>query len=163
MRCDDEQVPAERWRSRCAELVVDGADLLDLMTAVDDPGSATVEVVVHLVDLGRRRRHLLRTRLDRAEPQLDSISAVIGGAAWREREVHEMHGVRFPGNPDLRPLLTTAVSEPPLRRTTPLPARLAAPWPGSRDPADRPAAGARTAARPRSAPNAPGIPKEWRS
>ena len=62
---------------------------------------------------------------DRDDPALDSVVALYPGAAWHEREVHEMFGVRFMGNPDLSPLLTTGDMGFPLRRTTALPARVA--------------------------------------
>ncbi len=160
MRVHDEWVPAEQWRPRCRELVAAGATYPDFLTAVDRPATDEVEVVLHLVDLAGRRRHLLRTSIDRGACEVDSLVDVVPGLGWHEREVHEMFGVVFRGNPDLRPLLTTDVAAPPLLRTTPLPARLATPWPGASDPADRPAAPGR-ASRPRSAPVPPGIPTEW--
>jgi NADH-quinone oxidoreductase subunit C len=144
--------------------------MLDFLTAVDHPGEDRIEVIAHLVDVDRGQRHLVRTDVPRAEPVLDSLVAVFGGAAWHEREAHEMFGVLFRGNPDLRPLLTTGDMGFPLRRTTPLPSRLANPWPGAFEPADRPpagpgpagsSAGGRGAARPRVRPSPPGIPDEW--
>lgn len=161
MQLHDEQVDPGRWRDRCWALAAGGADMLDLMTAVDHPLDHQVEVVIHLVDVRGRRRHLVRTRVDRTDPALDSIADVLPGAAWREREVHEMFGVGFPGNDDLRPLLTTSPPAPPLLRSTALPARLGTPWPGARDPSDRPAPGARAVGRPRTPPAPPGVPREW--
>ncbi|MBN1163755.1 MAG: NADH-quinone oxidoreductase subunit C [Candidatus Krumholzibacteriota bacterium] len=38
-------------------------------------------------------------------PQLDSISNVITGAKWIEREIFEMFEVNFKNHPDLRPVL----------------------------------------------------------
>jgi NADH-quinone oxidoreductase subunit C len=134
--------------------------MFDMLTAVDDPGGGRIEVVAHLVDVPDRQRHLVWTVVDRDEPVLASLVSVFAGAAWHEREVHEMFGVRFAGNPDLRPLLTTGDVGHPLRRTTALPARMATPWPGASEPSDRPA-GERVAARPRSRPGPPGIPQEW--
>jgi NADH-quinone oxidoreductase subunit C len=159
-------VEPDRWRDHCAELVAAGASMLDFLTAVDEPGHGQVEVVIHLVDVDGRARHLVRTRVDRADPQLDSLVAVLPGAAWHEREVHEMFGVVFSGSSDLRPLLTDGSAGYPLRRTSPLPARVQTPWPGAADPADRPAAHAaggptRAAARPRARLQPPGIPAEW--
>lgn len=161
MRVHESVVDARGWHDRVVALVGSGARFLDFLTAVDDPQSGEMEVVAHLVDVERRERHLVRTRVDRADPHLPTLTDVLAGAGWHEREAHEMLGVRFVGNPDLRPLLTTGEANHPLRRTTPLAARIATPWPGARDPADRPAAGARTAARPRTAPLPPGVPREW--
>jgi NADH-quinone oxidoreductase subunit C len=161
----EEVVPAAGWRARCAQLAADGADMLDFLAGVDEPGSGEIEVVAHLVDVQRRSRHLVRTRVDRAAPELDSLVEALPGAAWHEREAHEMLGIRFRGNPDLRPLLTTGEMGHPLRRTTALPARVQVPWPGALDPSDRPPdagrAGSRVPARPRSRPGPPGVPAEW--
>jgi NADH-quinone oxidoreductase subunit C len=136
--------------------------MLDMLTAVDDPAGGRIQVVAHLVDVAGCARHLVWTDVDRDAPVLDSLVEVYPGAGWHEREVHEMFGVAFEGNPDLRPLLTTGDTHHPLRRTSPLPARLATPWPGAVDPSDRPA-GDRVAARPRSRPGPPGVPPEWQA
>ena len=157
------EVDAARWRSTCEGLVSDGARMLDLLAAVDDPGAGRIHVVVHLVDVDARARWLVHTQVPRDAAALDSLADLLPGAAWHEREAHEMLGVAFTGNPDLRPLLTTGDMGHPLLRSTPLPARVATPWPGAFDPSDRPAAGAagRTAARPRSRPGPPGVQPEW--
>ena len=163
MHVREETVAASDWRGRCAEVIGSGATMLDFLTAVDDPAAAELEVLAHLVDVDGRARHLLRTRVDRDTAELDSLVDLVAGAGWHEREVHEMFGVAFRGNPSLRPLLTTGDMGHPLRRTTPLPARMSTPWPGAFDPSDRPPAQAtgRVAARPRSRPAPPGVAAEW--
>lgn len=53
------------------------------------------------------------------------------GAAWHERETHEMFGITFLGNDDMRNLyLPTDFEGYPLRKDFPLLARLVKPWPG---------------------------------
>ncbi len=53
------------------------------------------------------------------------------GAAWHEREVHEMFGISFTGNTDQRNIyLPTGFEGHPLRKDYPLMARLIKPWPG---------------------------------
>jgi NADH-quinone oxidoreductase subunit C len=53
------------------------------------------------------------------------------GAAWHEREAHEMFGISFTGNADQRNLyLPTDFEGYPLRKDYPLLARLVKPWPG---------------------------------
>ncbi len=53
------------------------------------------------------------------------------GANWHEREVHEMFGISFTGNPDMRNLYLPGDFEGyPLRKDYPLMARLIKPWPG---------------------------------
>ena len=162
MHVHELHVDSAQWLAQCSDLAAAGATMLDMLTAVDDPGRGRMQVVAHLVDVANRERHLVWTEVERDSPGLDSLVGVYVGAAWHEREVHEMFGITFVGNPDLRPLLTTGDVGLPLRRTTPLPARVTTPWPGAVEPSDRPA-GDRVAARPRSRPGPPGVPPEWQA
>lgn len=53
------------------------------------------------------------------------------GASWHEREAHEMFGITFAGNPDMRHIyLPSGFEGFPLRKDFPLMARLVKPWPG---------------------------------
>ncbi|MGM0568665.1 MAG: NADH-quinone oxidoreductase subunit C [Elusimicrobiota bacterium] len=47
----------------------------------------------------------LRVKTDKKRPQVDTISDIIKGARWIERELHELMNVSFSGNEDMRPLL----------------------------------------------------------
>jgi len=47
----------------------------------------------------------LRVKLDRDNPEIDSLAPVFKGANWIEREIHELLGINFRGHPDLRRLL----------------------------------------------------------
>jgi NADH-quinone oxidoreductase subunit C len=42
---------------------------------------------------------------DKHDPHIDSITSVTNAAGWIEREIHELFGIEFDGNSDLRPLL----------------------------------------------------------
>ena len=42
---------------------------------------------------------------DKESPRIDTITTVTRSAWWIEREMHELFGVEFDGNVDLRPLL----------------------------------------------------------
>ncbi len=42
---------------------------------------------------------------DKESPHIDSITSVTRSAWWIEREIHELFGIEFDGNSDLRPLL----------------------------------------------------------
>jgi NADH-quinone oxidoreductase subunit C len=58
-------------------------------------------------------------------------SRTFPGAAWHEREAHEMFGVEFVGNDDLRNIyLPQDFEGHPMRKDYPLLARLLKPWPG---------------------------------
>ncbi len=47
----------------------------------------------------------VRTLLDGDKPEIESISSIIKGAEWIEREIHELLGVNFRNHPDLKHLL----------------------------------------------------------
>jgi NADH-quinone oxidoreductase subunit C len=42
---------------------------------------------------------------DKSDPHIDTVTNVTKSAWWIEREIHELFGVEFDGNGDLRPLL----------------------------------------------------------
>lgn len=43
--------------------------------------------------------------IDKQDPHIDTITTVTKSAGWIEREIHELFGIEFEGNSDLRPLL----------------------------------------------------------
>ena len=48
----------------------------------------------------------LRTIIkDKHDPHIDTITTITKSAWWIERELHELFGIEFNGNSDLRPLL----------------------------------------------------------
>jgi len=47
----------------------------------------------------------LRVKLNREKPSIDSLSGIIKGTNWIEREMHELIGIEFRGHPDLKRLL----------------------------------------------------------
>ena len=135
------ELPADRWVD--ALLVardVLGFRWLDFVAAYEDgrPGEQMTPVVVaRLWSIDEREAVILRTALDPEAPVLASATGVFAGAAWHEREVMEMFGVRFEGHPDPRPLLLPDSFEGhPLRKAEPLMARSARPWPGAVEPDD---------------------------
>ena len=47
----------------------------------------------------------LRTLIDRNNPEIESVTPIIKGAEWIEREIYELLGVRFKNHPNLKRLL----------------------------------------------------------
>ena len=81
-------------------------DLFLDVTAVDWPADALrFEVVYHFYSTLHKVRARLKTRVAEADPTVDSLVGLYGSAAYMERECHEMYGIAFRGNADLRPLL----------------------------------------------------------
>jgi NADH-quinone oxidoreductase subunit C len=131
-------VPADRWLPVLAAARDSGLSWFDWLGGVDvlDEGFF---VVVHLVDVSRQPPlHLLvRTLLPRDDPKLPTATGIYRGAAWHERETHEMFGIGFDGHPNLAPLLLPDGFEGhPLRKDFVLVARAAKPWPGAKEPGE---------------------------
>ncbi len=83
-----------------------GFDLFLDVTAVDWPNDALrFEVVHHFYSTTHKVRVRLKTRVGADDPTVDSLVALYGSAAFMERECHDMYGIRFRGNHDLRPIL----------------------------------------------------------
>ena len=81
-------------------------DMLTDVTAVDWLGQEPrFEVVWHLYSTKHFQRVRIKTRVTESDPVVDSMTSLYGSAAFAERECHEMYGVRFAGNNDLRPIL----------------------------------------------------------
>lgn len=81
-------------------------DLLLNITAVDWPLQVPrFEVVYHFYSTGQHRRVRLKTRVDLVDPTVASLVSLYGCANFMERECHDMYGIVFDGNPDLRPIL----------------------------------------------------------
>ncbi|MFD8308205.1 NADH-quinone oxidoreductase subunit C [Streptomyces sp. NPDC059690] len=108
----------------------------DWLSAVDEPGTG-FRVTAHVVALSPVRRLLLRTTVPHEAPALPSAVGVYAGAAWHERETHEMFGVDFEGHPALDHLLLPETFEGhPLRKDFVLAARVAKAWPGAKEPGE---------------------------
>ncbi len=148
------EVPRTRWVEALEVAYAGGAVFFDLLTAYD-LGADGFAVVTHVAAADLRDHVLLRTTVPRDDAVLDTATGVYRGAAWHERETHEMFGVGFTGHEALDPLLLPAgFGVPPLRKDFVLAARVARAWPGDKDPSD---SGGR--ARRRTLP--PGVPADW--
>jgi NADH-quinone oxidoreductase subunit C len=76
------------------------------VTAIDWLGRAQrFEVVHHFYSTVHKVRVRLKTRVAEADPSVDSLVPLYGSAAFMERECHDMYGIEFRGNADLRPIL----------------------------------------------------------
>ena len=192
---DDRRVPPGEWHEAVRAARDEGYAFFDWLSAVDEsdaegrdagvgpadggaerPGPG-IEVVAHLIDVshhgpGALRRVLLRTRVS-VGGSVASVTDLFAGAAWHERETHEMFGLGFEGFDDgsglgLRPLLLPeGFDGTPLRKDFVLAARASKPWPGAKEPGegpggpeggDGPETGAPARRRPRKRLLPPGVP-----
>ena len=76
----------------------------NIASAVDDFDS--IEILYHFSSDRDGFVVTIRAMLkDKDDPHIDTITGVTKSAWWIEREIHELFGVEFNGNSDLRPLL----------------------------------------------------------
>ena len=81
-------------------------DLFLDVTAVDWPAQTPrFEVVYHFYSTKHFGRVRLKTRVPEQDPTVDSLVSLYGSARFMERECHDMYGIVFRGNADLRPIL----------------------------------------------------------
>ena len=83
-----------------------GFDLFLDVTAVDWPDrDPRFDVVWHFYATRNRVRVRMKTGVAEDSPEVDSLTGLYGAAGFLERECHDMYGIRFRGNGDLRPIL----------------------------------------------------------
>ena len=76
------------------------------IAGVDYPNRAErFEVVYMLLSLTKNHRIMVKVATDEATP-VPTVTTLWPVAGWLEREVFDMYGVLFAGNPDLRRILT---------------------------------------------------------
>ncbi|MFJ4639053.1 NADH-quinone oxidoreductase subunit C [Streptomyces hygroscopicus] len=159
-------VPADSWIAslKTARDTL-GCTYFDWLSAVDEPGTG-FRVAAYVVALGAPgpgpavRGLLVRTTVPHDAPTLPTATGVYAGAAWHERETHEMFGIGFTGHPGLAPLLLPDGFEGhPLRKDFVLAARVVKAWPGAKEPGES-GTGHGTKRRQMLPPGVPD-PNEW--
>jgi NADH-quinone oxidoreductase subunit C len=160
-------VEAAGWHEAVMALRADGYTYFDWLSAVDEhpEGFRLVLHVARVPSTGSGSEGidhlLLATYVDREAAAVASIADVYAGAAWHERETHEMFGIDFSGA-ELDPLLLPDGFEGhPLRKEFVLASRVAKAWPGAKEPGESDADSTHSPGRRRIRP--PGVPdpSEW--
>jgi len=93
-----------------------GFEHLSAISCTDWIEEGEFELVYHLWSYRDNIHVMLKTRLPRANPQTVTASPVFQHAQTYEREIHEMYGVHFEGNPRLTPFLLDHWQGPPPMR-----------------------------------------------
>lgn len=94
-------------------------------------GDARIQVLASVAQAGTDLRVLLKADVPDDDLRIGTWIRTYAGAAWHEREAHEMFGIGFDGNADLRHIyLPSEFEGHPLRKEFPLLARVVKPWPG---------------------------------
>lgn len=78
-------------------------DYLFCLTCIDWKTHLTM--VYHLSSTTHRHNIVIKAKLDRNKPEIETVSHIWRTADFHEREVYEMFGVHFLNHPDLRLLI----------------------------------------------------------
>jgi len=113
----DETVVTLRSESihRAVRLLIECFNLRHLSTITGEDTGAEIVLLYHFWD---RQGLTLRTTLPREEPRIPTLTDLVPGALFYEREVSEMLGVEFADHPDPEALLLPDDWDqgPPLRK-----------------------------------------------
>ena len=99
-------VEATDWLLLAKELRNDPSlyfDYLFCLTCIDWKTHLTM--VYHLTSTHHRHQVVIKSKLDRNNPAIETVSSIWRTADFHEREVYEMFGVNFLNHPDLRLLI----------------------------------------------------------
>lgn len=80
-------------------------DYLFCLTCVD--WKTYLTMVYHLTSTVHRHTLIVKSKLDRNNPEIETASDIWRTAEFHEREVYELFGVKFLHHPDLRKLILT--------------------------------------------------------
>ena len=123
-----DELPFFSWLS-----AIDWSKTTEVGEGVDDPDALDerFEVICRLSSVENADAVQFVATLPKDDATIGSLTPYIGGAEWHEREAHEMFGIHFDGNENLRPLyLPDDFIGNPLLKSYPLIAREVKPWPG---------------------------------
>jgi len=97
---------AKDWLAFAKQLRHDDSlffDYLFCLTCIDWKTHLTM--VYHLSSSKYRHNIVVKSKLDRNNPEIETVSGIWKTAEFHEREVYEMFGVNFLNHPDLRLLI----------------------------------------------------------
>jgi NADH-quinone oxidoreductase subunit C len=80
-------------------------DYLFCLTCIDWKTDLTM--VYHLTSTDHRHVIVIKSKLDRSNPRIETVSDIWRTAEFHEREVFDLFGVEFINHPDLRRLILT--------------------------------------------------------
>jgi len=100
----DVELPPEKI-PEAAEILNREGFFIESVAGVDWIEEKQLEAVYDFNHFDELCRVVIRTRTDRDNPEIPTISHIYQGANWHERETHDFFGIKFTGHPNLEPLL----------------------------------------------------------
>ncbi|MBC7827385.1 MAG: NADH-quinone oxidoreductase subunit C [Chitinophagaceae bacterium] len=80
-------------------------DFLFCVTGVD--WKTHLSIVYHLTSTTQRHTIVVKSKLDRNNPEIETVSDIWRTAEFHEREAYDLFGIKFTHHPDLRRLFMT--------------------------------------------------------
>lgn len=74
-------------------------NMLVSISGVDTPEG--YEVIYHLYSTQSNKKIILKVKLSKSNPQIESLCGFYSSANWHEREVYDMFGINFLNHPEL--------------------------------------------------------------
>ena len=112
------RIPRERLTEAAKFLHRERGMRLSICTGLDTREG--YEVLYHFSEDATGTMYTLKVLAPKDDPRIDSLAGWFPATGWIERELTELLGVEFPGNPDMRPFLTSdtdwEADRRPLRR-----------------------------------------------
>lgn len=78
-------------------------DFLSCVTGLD--WVEDYEIVYHLNSCKTGDKMVIKVRLDKNSPEVDTVTSVWSTANWQEREIFDLYGIKFKRHPNLKRLL----------------------------------------------------------
>lgn len=84
-------------------------DSLSCITGLDNgPEENSMEVIYNLYSIPFNHHLMVKVKLVRENPAIDSLTGLWKTADWHEREAYDLFGIHFNNHPDLRRILLPA-------------------------------------------------------
>lgn len=110
-------VPKERTAEALSHLKSSGFRAFMGLTCVDYIDDGEFELVYILESYAEALNSVVKVRIPRDKPVMETMMPIWELCQVYERELHEFFGIEFTGNPDLRPFfLDNWLDLPPLRK-----------------------------------------------
>ncbi len=110
-------VPRERVAEVLSYLKSTGFKTFIHLACVDWIDEEEFELVYNLESYEDALQAVIKTRIPRNKPTMESMMSIWGLCQVYEREIHEFFGIEFIGNPNLKPFfLENWMDTPPLRK-----------------------------------------------
>ncbi len=91
-------VPKESYKE-VIKFIVENFNIPHIQTITGIDMGNEIQIIAHL---GRSITINVKTSIDKNNPQIDTITDIIPGASFYEREVYDLLGVNFIGHPNLK-------------------------------------------------------------